>query len=310
MRADVELFSYRNADSSIRAGVRVDGALFDAADFLGDPGYSSVRAMLSDWATVDLRLHERLAAQVQNSLEPLGPLPLEAPLIPGAIYCAAANYRDHMHAMAVKLNQPDEPDPRELDINPYHFVLPGPTCTSGPEERIRLPSSGSKIDWEIELVAVIGAPTRNVTIERALDHVAAYTIGIDVSVRDARYIKIPNVSDHSVFRNDFVAMKGFEKSCVVGPWLTLARQVPDPQALSMKLWIDDELMQDSSTAQMVFSTAEQIAYLSQRTALLPGDLVMTGTPAGTGMERDRFLRRGERVRTWIERIGEMSQEVM
>lgn len=305
----MELLTYR-AGSAARAGVRIDGARYDAERLTGSADCRSTLDMLRNWERVEPLLLERAAEKAHLRIEPLASDSLEAPILfPGAIYCAAANYRDHMHAMAVKLNQPDEPDPRDLDLNPYHFVLPGPTCMSGPEEPIRRPVSGERIDWEIELVAVIGRVARHVPVERALDHVAAYAVGIDVSVRDARFIKIPNVPAQSVFRNDFIGMKGFEKSCVIGPWLALAHDIADPQDLRMKLWIDDELMQDSSTSGMIFSTAEQIAYLSTRTVLLPGDLVMTGTPAGTGMERDRFLKRGERVRTWIERIGEMVQEV-
>lgn len=306
----MQLLTYRAEDGSQRAGVRIDDRIYDAQLFAGVEDSATLLGMLRRWADIEPLLLERLSAGAHERLTPIAEPKLDAPVLyPGAIYCAAANYRDHMHAMAVKLNQPDEPDPRELSLNPYHFVLPGPTCVSGPEEPILWPSSGELIDWEIELVAVIGTAARNVPVERALDYVAAYTIGIDVSVRDGHFIKIPNVPATSVFRNDFIGMKGFEKSCVIGPWLTLARDIPDPQALAMKLWVGDELMQDSSTSEMVFNTAEQISYLSRRTALLPGDLVMTGTPAGTGMERDRFLRHGERVRTWIEGIGEMTQTV-
>ena len=125
-----------------------------------------------------------------------------------------------------------------------------------------------------------------------------------------RYLRIPNVPAQSLFRSDFVAMKGFDQSCVIGPWLTLARDICDPQKLALKLSIDGELLQDSSTAQMVFSVAEQIAYLSSRVTLWPGDLVFTGTPAGTGMERDRFLRVGESLTLSIEKIGAMTQEVV
>ncbi len=231
-------------------------------------------------------------------------------MYPGAVYCAAANYRDHMHGMALRLNQPDEPDPRELDIKPYHFTVPARTCISGPDEPVRIPRFAEHLDWEIELVAVIGRTARRVAVEEALKHVAAYTIGNDISVRDLRYLKIPNVPMQSLFRSDFIAMKGFDKSCVTGPWLTPASSVANPQELALKLWIDDELMQDSTTNQMVFSVAEQIAYLSDRVTLWPGDMIFTGTPAGTGMERDRFLRVGETLRLNIEGIGEMTQEVV
>lgn len=273
--------------------------------------HSTVLDLLESWPTV-----EPLLAQAAETADPAKGLELRhvqllAPILyPHAIYCAAANYRDHMRAMARKLGQADEPDSRKLNSKPYHFVIPGRTCICGPEEPIRLPSHGTSIDWEIELAAVIGRPARNVPVDRALTHVAAYTIGNDLSVRDRNFLKIPYVSSESLFRTDFIGMKGWDRSCTIGPWLVPASEIPDPQALDLKLWLDGELMQDSSTSQMVFSVAEQIAYLSSRVTLHPGDLLMTGTPAGTGMEQDRFLRIGETVRMQIGMIGEMSQQVV
>jgi 2-keto-4-pentenoate hydratase/2-oxohepta-3-ene-1,7-dioic acid hydratase in catechol pathway len=95
----------------------------------------------------------------------------------------------------------------------------------------------------------------------------------------------------------------------MGPWIVPARQLGDPHKLGMKLWVNEELMQDSSTAKMIFDTAEQIAMLSSRVTLHPGDVVLTGTPAGVGMPRGRFLKPGDKVKLWIERIGELSQRM-
>ena len=307
----MQLLTYRDHSGRHRAGVKIGNAVFDAETFTGRSDCAALLTMLESWDSIEPLLVEREERGAHRNLTPVEPASFATPVIfPGAIYCAAANYRDHMHAMAVKLNQPDEPDPRESDIKPYHFVVPGRTCATGPDEPLRLPSHASNIDWEIELVAVIGRPAHHVSVDHALDHVAAYTLGNDVSIRDGRYLKIPNVPAQSLFRTDFVGMKGFDQSCVIGPWLTLARDIPDPQRLALKLWIDDELMQDSSTSEMVFGVAEQIAFLSSRVTLLPGDLVMTGTPAGTGMERDRFLRAGETIRMSIEGIGETTQQVV
>lgn len=307
----MQLLTYRDGSGRFRAGVRLGELVFDAETLTGRSDCSTVFSILQDWEALEATLLDRANAKSYKQPPPVASTALGPPVLyPGAIYCAAANFRDHMRAMAVKLNQPVEPDPRELDIMPYHFVVPGRTCISGPDDPLRLPSHGKNVDWEIELVAVIGKEAHQVTSEQALKHVAAYAIGNDVSVRDHRYLKIPNVPPQSLFRNDFIGMKGFDRSCAVGPWLTLARDVPDPQRLAMKLWLDDELMQDSSTAEMIFTVAEQISYLSSRVTLLPGDMVMTGTPAGTGMERDRFLRPGETIRMRIEGIGEMTQRVI
>ncbi len=307
----MQLLTYKDAAGTYRGGVRIGEKVFDAEQFTGRADCSSTLSLLQHWEEVEPLLAERLAQRVHEQLTAVSAEHLGAPVLyPGAVYCAAANYRDHMHGMAVRLNQPDEPDPRELDIKPYHFTVPAQTCIAGPHEPVKLPWFGENIDWEIELVAVIGRPARQVSAENALNCVAGYMVGNDVSVRDMRYLKIPNVPLQSLFRSDFIAMKGFDKSCTTGPWLTLASDVPDPQHLALKLWIDGQLMQNSSTEQMVFSVAEQIAYLSSRVTLWPGDLVFTGTPAGTGMERDRFLCAGETLRLQIEGVGEMTQEVV
>jgi 2-keto-4-pentenoate hydratase/2-oxohepta-3-ene-1,7-dioic acid hydratase in catechol pathway len=106
-----------------------------------------------------------------------------------------------------------------------------------------------------------------------------------------------------------VSQKCFDGACPLGPWIVPASEIPDPHRLGIRLWVNDELMQDSNTAQMIFNTAEQIAMLSSRVTLYPGDLILTGTPAGVGMGRKRFLKPGERVRLWIESIGEFSHKV-
>ena len=306
----MQLLTYRNAAGEYRAGVKLEQGTFDAEELTQRADFTTVLSILQHWPEREALLSERVGQRAFKALEPVQPSELGPPVMyPGAVYCAAANYRDHMHGMAVRLNQPDEPDPRDLDIQPYHFTVPAQTCIAGPNESVRMPWFAENLDWEIELVAVIGRAARQVAVEDALAHVAGYTIGNDVSVRDMRYLKIPNVPLQSLFRSDFIAMKGFDKSCVVGPCMTPASSIPDPQHLALKLWIDDELMQDSSTEQMIFSVAEQIAYLSSRVTLWPGDMVFTGTPAGTGMERNRFLREGEVLRLEIEKIGSMSQEV-
>jgi 2-keto-4-pentenoate hydratase/2-oxohepta-3-ene-1,7-dioic acid hydratase in catechol pathway len=307
----MQLLTYKDPTNRFRAGVKLGARVFDAEALSGRPDCETVFSLLQNWDVVEPVLTEQVNRLAQDDLVPVKMASLGPPVLyPGAIYCAAANFRDHMRAMAIKLNQPEEPNPRETDIKPYHFIVPGRSCVSGPDDPLKLPSFGTKVDWELELVAVIGRSARDVPSERALDYVAGYTIGNDVSVRDHRYLKIPNVPAQSLFRTDFLSMKAFDQSCAIGPWLTLARDIPDPQQLAMKLWLDGELMQNSSTAEMIFTVAEQISYLSSRVTLLPGDIVMTGTPAGTGMERDRFLRPGETIRMSIEGIGEMTQKVI
>lgn len=305
------LLSYRSTAGEVRSGVAWGEEVHDLAAVTGRPLHERMSAVLNDWIAVEEKLARRGRPHSRRTMvSTIAKTRLVAPLPePGAIYCAAANFTDHMMAMAKKLGIPPEPNPRDLDVKPYHFLKPSRQTIADPGAIVALPSYAKNIDWEIELVAVIGTPTRNVPVSRALEHVAGYTVGNDISVRDRAYMKRPNVPDGSLFKTDFLGMKGFDKSCPIGPWIVPAKAIPDPQALAMKLWVDDELKQDSSTSRMIFSVAEQIAHLSTYGTLLPGDLVLTGTPAGTGAESDVFLKPGQTMRAWIENIGELSTTV-
>ena len=301
-----KLLTYRDAAGQARAGVEIAGEVHDAARLTGNGADCAVLAMIEDWAEAEPRIARSAEkAGASTLVGAMASLTLLSPLLyPGSIFCAAANYADHADAMARKMGRPGEPDPKSLGLKPFHFLKPVRQSVIGTGVDIDLPDFAEKIDWEIELAAVIGRPARHVSAERALDYVAGYTIANDVSVRDAQFMRRPNVPDGSLFKTDFIGMKGFDKSCVLGPCITPASQIGDPDNLAMKLWLDDELMQNSNTGKMIFSTAEQIAYLSERVTLLPGDVVLTGTPAGTGAEQDRFLKKGQTIRMWIENIGE------
>jgi 2-keto-4-pentenoate hydratase/2-oxohepta-3-ene-1,7-dioic acid hydratase in catechol pathway len=302
-----KLLSYRNGRDA-RAGVLVGDTVYDAAKVTGVSAYSSVLGMLEDWSKargVLAQADKRIAAgKSRTQGTPLGRARLLAPLLyPGAIFCAGANYRDHMLEMARVSGNPPEKDPHELGLKPWHFIKTSRSSVVGPGARVPLPAFSEKVDWEVELAAVIGRPARNVSIDKALGHVAGYTIANDLSARDVG--RRPHVADASPFKMDWLSQKCFEGSCPLGPWIVPATQIPDPQKLGMKLWVNDELMQDSHTSQMIFTTAEQIAHLSTRVTLQPGDLILTGTPAGVGMGRGRFLKAGESVRLWVEGIGEL-----
>ena len=302
-----KLLSYQ-VGRDARAGVLVGDTVYDAARVTGVPAYASVLDMLEDWSKAKGSLAQaakRIAAGNSRAKgQPLARTRLLAPVLyPGAIFCAGANYRDHMLEMARVSNLPPEKDPHEVGLKAWHFIKTSRSSVVGPGARVRLPAYSQMVDWEVELAAVIGRPARNVTIEKALAYVAGYTIADDLSARDA--MRRPHVSDASPFKLDWLSQKCFESACPLGPWIVPAADIPDPQKLAMKLWVDDELMQDSSTSQMIFTTAEQIAQLSTRVTLQPGDLILTGTPAGVGMGRRRFLQAGETVRLWIEGIGEL-----
>ena len=271
-----------------RAGLLVGNHVFEAP-----------RATVQELLTADLA-----SLEARGDGLPLAEVKLHAPLLyPGTIYCAGANYADHVAEMARAQNLPPPPDPRSLGLKPWFFIKPPRACVVGPGERIPRPRGSHKLDWEVELVAVIGRPCRNVSVAGALKHVAGYTIADDLSARDlSRRTQLP---PGNPFHFDWTAHKGFEGSCPLGPWITLAAEVPDPQRLFIRLWVNGVLKQDSNTAEMIFSTAEQIAHLSSLSTLYPGDIVLTGTPAGVGTARNEFLQPGDHVELEIERIGRL-----
>jgi 2-keto-4-pentenoate hydratase/2-oxohepta-3-ene-1,7-dioic acid hydratase in catechol pathway len=303
------LLSYR-AGTEARAGILVGGEVYDAAKSAGVP--SSVLAILQVWPSAS-----RLLAQAAKRLSggkrrakglPLSRVKLLAPVLyPGNIYCAGANYTDHVAEMERAQGLAPGPTMKDLGEKPWHFVKSSKSAVVGPGAKVKLPAYSNAVDWEVELAAVIGRPAKDVTVEQALACVAGYTIANDLSARDAmRRAKNPPTSP---FHYDWVSQKCFDGACPLGPWIMPASELREPGKLGMRLWVNDELMQDSSTAKMIFSTAEQIAMLSSRLTLQPGDLVLTGTPAGVGMGRKRFLKAGDTVRLWIEEIGELSHSM-
>jgi 2-keto-4-pentenoate hydratase/2-oxohepta-3-ene-1,7-dioic acid hydratase in catechol pathway len=303
-----KLLSYQ-AGNTARSGILVGEGVYDAAKVTGVAAHSSVMGILDDWS----RAH-RVLAQAAKRIEtgksrakgmPLKRARLLAPILyPGNIYCAGANYTDHMAEMARAQGQTPGPTMKELGEKPWHFVKSSRSSVVGPGARVKLPIYSQMVDWEVELAAVIGKVAKDVPVEKALDHVAGYTIANDLSARDV--MKREKNPATSPFHYDWLSQKCFDGSCPLGPWIVPASDIAYPQNLALKLWVNDTLMQDSLTSKMIFSTAEQIAMLSSRVTLYPGDLVLTGTPAGVGTPRRLFLKPGDKVKLWIEGIGELS----
>ena len=294
-------------DAGPRAGLLIGARIHDAAAATGESADSTLLGILDDWQRAEDRLRSaagRIAAgnDASGSTD-LASARLLAPVLhPGAIYAAGANFLDHVREMERAQGMPPGPTMKELGELPWHFIKGARSCVVGPGAAVRLPRYSQTVDWEVELVAVIGRTASDVSAADALGFVAGYTIADDLSARDAmlRHGNAPA----SPFRYDWVAHKCFDGACPTGPWMVPARDIPDPQNLGIKLWVDGEPMQDSNTSQMIFSVAEQVAALSSRVTLHPGDMILTGTPAGVGMPRNVFLKPGQTVRMWIERIGE------
>jgi 2-keto-4-pentenoate hydratase/2-oxohepta-3-ene-1,7-dioic acid hydratase in catechol pathway len=308
MAAGYKLATYQTKDGP-RAGIVVDDKVIDAAKATGKAGYATVMGILNDWAKAQgaLKAAAEKAAKSKAKPLPLGKAKLLAPVLyPSSIYCAGANYQDHANEMAAKDNKPPPPDPHTLGLESWHFIKASRSI-SHPGATVKISTYSQKMDWEIELVAVIGKAAKNVPKEKALSYVAGYTIGNDLSARDRG--RRPHIPDTSPFKADWVAHKSFDGSCPLGPWIVPASDIRDPHKLGLKLWVNGVLKQDSNSSQMIFNLNEQIAHLSSRLTLHPGDLIMTGTPAGVGAGRGEFLKAGDTVKLWIEKIGEISTKM-
>ncbi len=298
---EFKLLTYLNGKQA-RAGLLVNGRVYDLAVTSGDEANSTVLALLQDPDQAHEKL-ERGAARAERSADgvPIEQVKLAAPILyPSAIYCAGSNYADHVREMAAANNRPNTPDPRTSGLTPWFFVKPSRTVVAD-HATVHLPAASKTVDWEVELAVVIGRPARNVPTAEALGHVFGYTVANDLSARDLN--RRPPLPETSPFFHDWLAHKGFDGACPLGPWITPASQIKDPQNLRLGLRLNGVSKQDSNTGEMIFNIAEQIAHLSSQRTLYPGDLVLTGTPAGVGAGRREFLKPGDQIEAWVDGIG-------
>jgi 2-keto-4-pentenoate hydratase/2-oxohepta-3-ene-1,7-dioic acid hydratase in catechol pathway len=307
-RAGYKLATYKSSDGP-RAGLVIGDEVFDAGKLTGKAAYATVEAILADWKTAEAVLKKAAASAGKSRMkrQPLKRTKLLAPIrATSAIYCAGANYADHAAAMAAKEGGPPPADPHEQGLKPWHFIKASRTIAD-PGATIKISHYAKAMDWEIELAAVIGRPAKDVSKDKALSYVAGYTVANDLSARDRG--RRPNMPETSFFRMDWTKHKTFENSCPLGPWIVPASDIADPQNLGLKTWVNGELKQDSNSSKMLFSLAEQIEQLSINMTLHPGDLILTGTPSGTGAESSTFLKAGDVVKLWIEGIGEFENRM-
>ncbi|MBW7850144.1 MAG: fumarylacetoacetate hydrolase family protein [Rhodospirillales bacterium] len=206
----------------------------------------------------------------------------------GNVLGIGLNYRSH--AAEAGMPVPDEP----IVFSKHTSAL------SGPYDPIRLPPGSAKTDWEVELAVIIGRTTRHVTESEALECVAGFAVCNDVSERSYQLDR----------GGQWIKGKSYDGFFPLGPWLITADEVPDPQALHLWLDVNGERMQDGTTADMIFSVAEIVSYLSRFMTLLPGDVIATGTPPGVGLGRGVFLKDGDVVRLGIDGLGEQREVVV
>ncbi|MDN5518646.1 MULTISPECIES: fumarylacetoacetate hydrolase family protein [Pseudomonas] len=309
-----QLFAYYNDLQAHATGLLVGEYAYDLGRLAANAGVKvplvSLDALLDDWAATNTQL-QGLADRVFGApaLHEGYRLDLEAvefaPFLarPGTIYAAGANYRDHVEAMARAFNMKLSLDPRSEGIAPWHFIKPGRGCLVAHKQSVEFPAGVRMLDWEAELAVVIGKRASRVSVEEALEYVAGYTCANDLSARDR--LRREQVDASSPFRFDWIGHKCFTGSCPLGPYLTPAQFVKDPENLDIKLSRNGAWVQDSNTRNHMYGVAEQISYLSQTIDLFPGDVLLTGTPAGVGMESHTFLERGDVLKVCIEGLGEL-----
>jgi 2-keto-4-pentenoate hydratase/2-oxohepta-3-ene-1,7-dioic acid hydratase in catechol pathway len=274
--------------------LRQDGTLVAPTEL---KRWSSTLELLEDWPAAEAVLRDLNPAEAPViTCDVLLP-PLQWPR---KVICAGVNYRKHMREMGGEIP--------ETGWRPFFFLKAPTTSVIGPRDPIVISSAArARFDWEAELAVVIGVKGKNIDPERAGFHAAAYCVCNDITARG--YHK-RDVVPADAFSYDWFAAKSMEGSLPLGPGLTPAFLVPDPQDLRLRLWVNGELQQDESTADMICPVAELIAAASEVVTLEPGDVIATGTPSGVGASRGLYLRGGDVVRVTIDGLGTLENTVI
>lgn len=236
--------------------------------------------LIAQWPAVKPRLEQQIR---DGKRTPLSSVRLLAPVPrPGKIFAIGLNYADHIAESKV-----------ETPTNQVWFTK-AVTAINGPFDPIRIAKNGQFVDYEVELVAVIGKGGRNISKAEAPAHVFGYCVGNDVTERFWQH-RTPQWS----------LGKSFDTHAPIGPWITTVDEVGDPHTLGLRCLVNGEKRQDSNTRHLVFNLWDQIEHLSQAMTLEPGDLIFTGTPGGVGAAMDprQFLKAGDVVRCEIDGLG-------
>lgn len=221
---------------------------------------------------------------------------LKAPISnPSKIFCPAVNYMSH--STEDKVSAPKEP----------YFFGKFSNAIVGPDEPILIPAISDKVDYEVELAALIGKRGKNIPEDQVYDHIAGYTILNDVSFRDLQGWP-PRTP--SILGQNWVRGKGLDSACPLGPFLITRDELPEPYPLKISLKVNGEVRQNSDTDMQIFKISELISHLSQGLTLEPGDIISTGTPSGVASSTGRFLKEGDIVEAEIEKIGVLRNPVL
>ena len=294
------------------AGVVVDDTVLPLADVY--PGADDVPALLADWPQHSAALDdavERALPTWAGRATPVDDLVVCAPVAPVQVFQSGANYKTHVvQLMVAAASRDGDDDPagtlqratalmqeRADSGTPYVFLgLPSSIC--GPYDDVVLPDTGTLHDWELELAVVIGTEAYRVSRADAMSHVAGYVIVNDITTRDRVFRP-----DMPGLGTDWLAGKNAPTFLPVGPWFVPAQFVDDPMKVQITLSLNGEVMQDETTADMIFDIAQLIEHVSAITPMRPGDLLLTGSPAGNGAHYGRYLREGDVMESTIAGLG-------
>ncbi|WP_217902895.1 fumarylacetoacetate hydrolase family protein [Rhodococcus sp. WWJCD1] len=277
----------------------------------------TTRAVIDDWDRV-LPILRNIAQSPDGSWTPLTEVEVLAPIEPRQILQAGANYRTHVIDLAVKhadiangrteeqvrAETAEMMDKRAREGDPYFFVGL-PSAVTGPYDDVTLPPGTEKNDWELELAAVVGRRAHRIGVDDALDAIAGYTIVNDLTTRELVFRR-----DMPQIGTDWLRAKNSPGFLPVGPWIVPRDEAGDVAELRLTLELNGTTMQDESTKDMLFGVAELVSAVSQTVTLLPGDLVLTGSPAGNGMHWGRLLRDGDVMTSTITGLGHQRTTVV
>ncbi len=280
----MRLLTYRH-DRGERPGLLDGSSVVDLIDALGLDGTPSMRDLLDEWSVIEPQLESALG----GPSVPLADVELSPPITdPEKIVCIGLNYADH--AAEAGIEPPEVPT--------FFAKFANALVADGGD--VPLPSASRKVDYEAEVAFVVGRVTREIEPEEALGHIAGYTLFNDLSARDLQF-QTPQ----------WLPGKIFDGSAPCGPALVTADEIRDPSQIGISLHLNGELMQDSSTAQLIFSIPELLSHLSKLMTMRPGDVVSTGTPAGVGSTRDPrvWLKPGDEVVVSSPELGKLTTRI-
>ena len=306
----MKLATYQS-ETGPRAGAVADNRVIDLAVALDLSGLApaslaaTTRSLLAagpeGLAAAAAAVEWHLQSNSETPSFGLADVQLLAPLPnPGKLMCLAGNYADHILEGGGVFPGKDK-------MTPHFFVKPT-TAIIGPDAAIRIPPSTKFADWELELAVVVGRTGRGFSVEEAQAAIVGYTIFNDISARELSFRDdLPMQEGDGFF--DWLVGKWLDTFGPMGPWITTVDEISDPAALQMQLFLNDELQQDASTGQMIFSPAEALAFITQFVTVEPGDLISMGTPAGVGHSKKLRLQPGDRIRGEIAELGTLSNPV-